>query len=100
MPEGAAPAPAEPDPVKAAEPAPPPKAPAPPAPAAAEPTPKTPEPEASELPVTEFCAAKAGGDRRVELISAFHAHELAAGRVKGTSDEIAARFDTFANAPA
>ncbi|HDR9163610.1 TPA: hypothetical protein QDB28_004014 [Burkholderia vietnamiensis] len=48
----------------------------------------------------EFCASLSAGDTRVELISAFHSTEVAAGRVRDVPSAYAARFQAFINQPA
>ncbi|MBN3839281.1 hypothetical protein [Burkholderia sp. Ac-20349] len=48
----------------------------------------------------EFCASLSAGDKRVELISAFHSMEVAAGRVRDVPSAYAARFQAFINQPA
>lgn len=52
------------------------------------------------LPVREFCARLSETDRRVELVSAFYATELAAGRTTDTEQNYSNRFNTFINQPA
>ena len=52
------------------------------------------------LTLAEFCQRLSAGDRRVEMIGAFHYTEKAAGREKDTHSAYAARFVAFCNAPA
>jgi hypothetical protein len=51
------------------------------------------------LTLTEFCSRKSLGDRRVELIGAFHSDEVRKGRVKDVTSAFEARFEEFANKP-
>lgn len=52
------------------------------------------------MQLEEFCRRASEQSRGVELIGAFHAHEKAAGRGKDTEAGFAARFESFARAPA
>lgn len=52
-----------------------------------------------ELAIDEFCARKSTTDRRVELIGAFHAQEVAAGRIKARAAAFEARFVAFEQMP-
>ncbi len=48
----------------------------------------------------EFCASLSVSDRRVEMISAFHAMELKAGRARDLPSAYAARYQAFLTQPA
>jgi len=58
--------------------------------------------ENEEIPLSleEYCTRLSAVDRRVELISAFHAEEALAGRVVDVESAYALRFDAFINRPA
>lgn len=56
--------------------------------------------ETYDLTVDEFCAQASATDNRVELLAAFHASEVRAGRVKDGAAAFADRYSAFANAPA
>lgn len=58
--------------------------------------------EAAEFPLTiaEACSRISAGDKRVEMIGAFHASEKAAGRSKDLESAYRERFAAFCNAPA
>lgn len=66
----------------------------------AEKTAAKPSEDAFDLTVEEFCTRVSTTDSRVELLAAFHASEVRAGRVKDASSAYAARYSAFANAPA
>lgn len=55
--------------------------------------------QAVELTLDEFCMRLSNKDRRVEMIGGFHAHEKAAGRVKGGESDFQQRYDDFINKP-
>ncbi|WP_431860136.1 hypothetical protein [Azospirillum sp.] len=57
--------------------------------------------QASEFPVTldEVCTRLSAGDKRVELIAAFHHDETAAGRLRDLESLYLSRFAAFAARP-
>lgn len=57
-------------------------------------------PQTFPTSLDEFCAALSAQRTRVELISAFHREELAAGRLRDLAATFRARFDAFARRPA
>lgn len=52
------------------------------------------------LGISEFCASLSKEDRRVEMIGAFYAQEVRAGRPKDVRSAYADRYNAFINAPA
>lgn len=56
-------------------------------------------PESFELSLDEFCQRQSAGDKRVELLSAFHYTERVAGRTKGNQADYLARYQEFAARP-
>ncbi len=54
----------------------------------------------SVISLDEYCIQLSQVNPRVELISGFHATEVAAGHARDTADAFAARFDIFINQPA
>lgn len=73
------------------------------APAAENARAKAPAPQAPttfRVSIDEACARISAGDGRVELISAFHSEERAAGRLRDTEDAYRSRFAAFAARPA
>jgi hypothetical protein len=52
------------------------------------------------LSLDEACARISQGDKRVEMIGAFHHAERCAGRLKDTETAYRARYTAFCNAPA
>lgn len=57
-------------------------------------------PDEFELTLNEACSRISAGDKRVEMIGAFHASEKAAGRSKDLESAYRERFAAFCNAPA
>lgn len=53
-----------------------------------------------ELTLDEVCQRISAGDKRVEMIGAFHSSEKAAGRLKDLESAYRSRFAAFCNAPA
>jgi hypothetical protein len=60
----------------------------------------TAEPAEFPLSLSEFCSRLSATDKRVELISAFHHDETAAGRSRDGEAAYRARFDAFVHRPA
>jgi hypothetical protein len=58
--------------------------------------------DTGEIPLSldEYCTRLSASDRRVELISAFHSDEAAAGRLIDVESAFAGRFDEFTKRPA
>jgi len=56
-------------------------------------------PPAERISIDEFCAQLSTGDKRVELIGAFHAAEKRAGRTSDTEAAFRARYQAFINKP-
>lgn len=52
-----------------------------------------------ELTLDEFCRRLSSHDRRVELISGFHASQVREGVVKSTESVFKKRYDDFGNKP-
>jgi hypothetical protein len=69
-------------------------------PEAAPVAPEVEAPDEFELSLAEACQRISAGDRRVEMLGAFHASEKAAGRSKDLESAYRARFAAFCNAPA
>ena len=63
------------------------------------PTP-APAPTAFPLGLDEWCSHHSKTARQPELLGAFYATEMRAGRVHAMAEEFAVRFAAFANAPA
>jgi hypothetical protein len=57
-------------------------------------------PSEFQVTLTEFCTRQSKGDKRVELIGAFHHVETSAGRMKDKESAYAARYAAFASQPA
>lgn len=58
------------------------------------------EPQSFDLTVEEFCTRKSRGDTRVELLAAFCASEIRAGKIKDSEKAYEARYAAFADKPA
>ncbi len=56
-------------------------------------------PEPVRISLDEFCRRLSERVKRPELIGAFHSTEKAAGRLVGTSEEFAHRYEDFINKP-
>lgn len=52
-----------------------------------------------EMTLQEFCTRLSAKDRRVELLKGFFAYETGNGCIKGTEDQLQARFEAFVNKP-
>lgn len=53
----------------------------------------------NEITLDEFCARLSVGDRRFELIAAFHFDERTNGKAKDFETAYRARFEAFATKP-